>query len=237
MSKVLVATFNVKKLKVEAALNQFNYPKPVVVRMGGIGEYPDYPVQINSVKGTWNCINKWDSKNIMLNAGLPTLPMYQHPIEYPFVIKGIIRSRGSSVFLCESEAEYNAYKKILRNQFYVEPLFPYTSEYRLHCTKDEVFFAVKKKKEAGREEDTFITADNHQNYKDFEIPRLWKQIKEASLQAVKKHKLDIGCVDIGYCSKGEHSFVIHELNTSPELRQNTFDHYITAIDKLIREKL
>ena len=200
-------------------------------------EYEEYPVQINSVKGTLNCIDKLRSKKLMIEAGIPTLPMLAHPAPFPFVMKGIIRSRGSSVFMVENEHEYDAYRKILRNQFYLEPFFKYTSEYRLHCTQDEVFFAVKKKKEEGRESDLFITADNHQNHKDFLHPRLWKQIKEACMKAVKVHKLDVAAVDVGYSSEGNHSFIIHELNTSPEFRSNTFDAYISAIDGLIRKQL
>lgn len=237
MSKVLVATFNVKKLRIEQALEAKEYPKSVVVRMGGTMEYEGYQVQINSVRSTLNVIDKKRSKEILIGAGLPTLPMYFEPQTYPFVMKGIIRSRGSSVFMVENEHEFNAFKKVLRNQFYIEPFFNYTSEYRLHCTKDKVFFYTKKKKDEGHADEPFINAQNHTNYREFEKPRLWKEIKEASIAAIRAHGLDIGCCDIGYSSKGDHKFVIHELNTSPELRPITFDHYIAAFDELIKEKL
>lgn len=239
MSEVIVATFNVKKLKLEQALSQKGYSKPVVVRMGGIMSYEGYPVQINSVLATKNCIDKKRSKEILIKAGLPTLPMYDSPIAYPFVMKGIIRSRGSSVFMVDNENEFAAYKKVLcRAGYYIEPFFPYTSEYRLHCTQKEVFFAVKKQKDETHTDEPFINAQNHTNYREFVKPRLWNEIKEASMQALKVHGLDFACVDVGYNSAGKpHEFVIHELNTSPELRPLTFNHYITALDSLIKERL
>lgn len=236
--EVIVATFNVKKLRLEQALQAKDYAKPIVVRMGGVMGYESYPIQINSAQATRNCIDKYKSKKILIEAGLPTLPMYDAPIEYPFVMKGIIRSRGTSVYFVENEAEFNAYKKLLWSGFYIEPFFPYTSEYRLHCTKDEVFFATKKKKDDGYEKDPFINAQNHTNYREFIKPRLWKEMQDASLQAIKAHDLEIGCCDIGYNSSGgTHKFVIHELNTSPELRPITFEKYVEALDKLIKEKL
>ena len=237
MSKVLVATFNAKKLKLEAALKENGYPKSVLVRMGGVMDYPDYKVQINSIQGTLNCIDKLRSKEILRGAGLPTLDFFDKPIDFPFVMKGRNRSRGSSVFMVENMGEFEAYKKILRYGFYVEPYFSYTSEYRLHCTNKEVFFAVKKKKDEGRENDLFINADNHTNHRDFLKPRLWEDIKKASVKAVKQQGLEIACVDIGYSSEGNHKLVIHEHNNSPELRTNTFNAYVEALDNLIKEKL
>lgn len=237
MSEVKVATYNEAKKELEEILTEKGYKKPVLVRLGGTREYPDFKIEINSSEATLNAINKEKSKTILLKKGLPTLPMFDTPNQFPCVIKGKIRSKGTSVFFCEDLNDYRAYSKLLRNDgWYVEPFFNYTSEYRLHCTPDKVFFAVKKIK--NNDQDRFVNAKNHHNVRDFMKPRLWKQIQEACCKAIKAHGLDIACVDVGYCSTTDpHSFVIHELNTNPELLANTFNAYVEELDKLIKERI
>lgn len=238
MNKVFIASYNDKKDKLEDVLNKNTYSKHVVIRLGGVKEYPGYEIQINKSKPVMNCIDKLVGKELMEKAGVPVLKTFLEPTNYPFVLKGRVRSKGTSVFLCESEAEYKAYLKLIPNGWYIEPLFKWTSEYRLHCTQDEVFFAVKKVKFDGHEPDPFINAKNHSNRREFLKPRLWKQVQEQSIAAIKSLGLDIGAVDVGYCSETEpHSFVIHEVNTNPELLTNTFNAYVTELDKLIKKSL
>ena len=61
-------------------------------------------------------------------------------------------------------------------------------------------------------------------------------MKDACIATMKAHDLEIGAIDVGYCSEGEHSFVIHEVNTNPELLKNTFDAYAETLQKLINNK-
>lgn len=236
MSKVFVASYNEARRLLEQELERNKYPKDVVIRLGGVKDYLKYPVQINSAEAVWNAIDKRKSKEILINKGLPTLPILPEPT-YPCVMKGNIRSKGTSVFLCEDANDFRAYQKLVRDGFYLEPYFNYTSEYRLHCTNKEVFFAVKKYKFDGCN-DAFINARNHHNKQDFPKPRRWEEVKQASVEAVKALGLDFGAVDMGYNSNtNPHSFVIHEINSSPELLHNTFFAYVNMLDKLIKERL
>lgn len=210
----------------------------IVVRLGGNQPYPDFKIQINSIEGIENCINKLRNKQLLIAANVPTLPLLDEDKidKYPIVIKGIIRSCGDAVFVVDEAKELPVYKKLLKNKFYIEPLFTATSEYRLHCTQERCFFAVKKIKNDGVN-DVIVTSKNHHNVRDFVKPRLWNQMLEAGVNAMKASKLEIGAIDFGYCSNGNHNFVIHEINTGPELLVNTREAYRKELEYLIDKKL
>lgn len=210
----------------------------IVIRLGGTMPYNKYDVQINSVDSINNSINKARQKNLLLNGGCKTLPILQQP-EYPCVLKGIVRSCGTSVYVCNNKKEYDKAVRDLyaRKGHIIEPLFEATSEYRLHCTRKEVFFSVKKIKR--NPEDIIINHNNHYNIREFLMPRLWNEIKAECIKAMNVLDLDIACFDVMYSSKNnnKHEFWIAEANTNPELLKNTFDAYVKALDKLIREKI
>lgn len=232
MAKIQVATYQTKAKELITQLG--TYTKDVVVRLGGTMPYKDYPIQINSSAAVKDSVNKLTQKVLMINADLKTLPLLPRPT-YPCVIKGIVRSCGNGVFVVRNVAEFNAAADKLKQKFIVEPLFKATSEYRLHCTKDKVFFAVKKKK--FNDEDIIITSKNHSNVREFTKPRLWEQIKTECIKAMNVLDLDIACFDVMYSSAGEHTFVIAEGNTNPELLTHTFDAYKAVLAELIVKKI
>jgi glutathione synthase/RimK-type ligase-like ATP-grasp enzyme len=233
-----IATYQERSKKLAEALPK--YPKKVVIRLGGEKEYEGYDIQVNSAQAVKNCIDKLKMKEIFLENKLPTMPLLKkHYNRYPCVLKAVVRSGGRSVLVAENKHEYDAYAKLLKKGYYTEPYFDYTSEYRLHCTQDEMFFAVKKIKRDEHADDLIITEKNHYNTREFVKPRLWKEMQKAACEAVKALGLDIGAVDIGYSSRNpdKHAFIIHEVNTNPELLKNTFDAYTGALDKIIKKRL
>lgn len=235
-----VATYSKGGKELERRLAEFPGHN-VLVRLGGHLRYPDFDIQINTTEGVVNCIHKDKMKRIFLDNGIKTLPMIplEKAKEFPFVIKGAVRSQGKAVYVVENENELKVYRKILREQFYIEPLFNTTSEYRVHCTKDKVFFSVKKLKKPGFENDIIVNGNNHKNVRDFLKPRLWKELQEECVKAMNAVGLDIGAVDVGYDSSNnnKHKFVIHEINTNPELLENTLLAYKSEIEEMVNKRI
>lgn len=211
-------------------------PVNVVVRLGGTLSYALHDVQINSSQAIKNSIDKLVQKNLLLGAGLQTLPLLKKPV-YPCVIKGRIRSCGTKVFAINNKEEFDTAFAKLNGDCYIEPLFVATSEYRFHCTRDEVFFEVKKIKR--NPNDIIINHDNHYNKREFLKPRLYKEIKAECLKAMAALDLDIACFDVMYSStdNNKHQFAIAEANTNPELLKNTFQAYKEALTDLIEQKV
>lgn len=241
MGKLHIATYQrdiFNKIPVAEHLKRDIKPTDfsVVVRLGGSMPYNDYQIHVNSAESVKNSINKLIQKNLLIKAGLPVLPILNE-VNYPCVLKGIVRSGGLSVFVINNEKEYNQYSAKLNNNFTIEPLFNTTSEYRLHCTRKEVFFEVKKVKRV--KEDVIITRDNHFNKRDFLKPRLWAKIKEDCLKAINVLDLDICCFDVIYDSSNnaKHTYAICEANTNPELLHNTYLAYVKALDDIIASKI
>lgn len=236
MSTTHIATYQPAAKPLAQVLPKYKYN--VVIRLGGNHDYPDYPIQINSAKSINNSINKQKQKQLLIKGGCKTLPMLNTPV-YPCVVKGIVRSCGTHVMVCRNEQEFNAaVNNMYRcNGHIIEPLFTATSEYRLHCTRDEVFFCVKKIK--NNPADIIVNHKNHHNVRDFPKPRLWKEIQAECLKAMQVLDLDIACFDVMYCSldNNKHDFTIAEANTNPELLRNTFNAYAGAIDKLVKQRI
>lgn len=215
-----------------------SYRCSVVVRLGGNGSYGSYDIQINSQNSINNSINKSKQKQLLIEGGCKTLPILDMPI-FPCVVKGIVRSCGTHVIVCRNEQEYNVAANKMQpcRGHIIEPLFEATGEYRLHCTREEIFFAVKKIKR--NPSDIIINHENHYNVREFPKPRLWDQIKAECLKAMRILDLDIACFDVMYSSANDtqHDFFIAEANTNPELLTNTFNAYTSALDKLIKAKI
>lgn len=235
MNKIHIATYQDAAKELAKTLPEFP-GHAVVVRLGGNMPYAGYDIQINTAEAINNSINKLKQKNLLLNAGLKTLPLLKEP-QYPCVVKGVVRSMGTKVFVTRDDKEYRDACRNLKHDVMIEPLFNTTSEYRLHCTQDEVFFAVKKIKENPL--DIIVTNRNHYNIKDFVKPRLWEEIKAECLKAIKALGLDICCFDVLYDSSNDnqHKFTIAEANTNPELLTNTYNAYNSALAKLIRNRI
>lgn len=208
----------------------------VVVRLGGTMPYKDYNIHINSAEAVKNSIDKKKQKMLLIGAGLQTLPLLKEPA-YPCVVKGIVRSGGVNVFIARDADQFRKVEQQINGGYVIEPLFEATSEYRLHCTKDEVFFAVKKQKR--NPDDIIINRDNHFNKREFLKPRLWKQMQEECVKAMRVLDLDLACFDVMYSSKNpdKHEFAIAEANTNPELLHNTYLEYLAQIKKLVYQKI
>lgn len=235
METVLIATYQERAKKLSKSLKKRDVP--VVVRLGGTLKYPDYPIQINSQRAIKNSVDKQKQKLLLLNAGLRVLPNLNKP-EYPCVLKGIVRSGGNNVRVIKDLKEFKDFSAKLINNcdgYIIEDLFKATSEYRLHCTRDKVFFYVKKVKDDPN--DPIVNAKNHHNVRDFALPRLWKEMQKECLKAMAALDLDIACFDVLYSSKGDHSFIIAEANTNPEMLANTLEAYTVALNGLIDNKI
>lgn len=211
------------------------YGNSIVIRFGGTMPYKAYNIEVNTAEAVKNSIDKRKQKDLLIAANIPVQPNLDRPV-FPCVLKGVVRSGGENVFLCKTQDEYNKYSKKLVD-FITEPLFNTTSEYRLHCTKDQVFFAVKKHKR--NQEDIIITRYNHYNKKEFLKPRLWEKITATCVKAINALKLDIGCFDVLYDSSNndKHEFVISECNTNPEFLNNTYNAYLNVLPPLIYKKI
>jgi glutathione synthase/RimK-type ligase-like ATP-grasp enzyme len=236
MKNVHIATYQdrAKALANELAATPYN----TVVRLGGTKPYDGYDIQVNSATAIQNSVNKLIQKNLLLAAGLKTLPVIeQYNGIFPCVLKGVVRSCGTKVMVANNKKEYDKAAKDLENRYYIEPLFNTTSEYRLHCTRDSVFFAVKKFKRNAN--DIIITHDNHYNKRDFIKPRLWAEVQKECLKAMQTLDLDIACFDVLYSSANDnkHEFVIAEANTNPELLANTLKAYKQTLDGIIKQRV
>lgn len=235
MKNIHIATYHENSKKFAKDLPDFGIP--VVVRLGGSREYAEYPIQVNSAESILNSVDKKSQKDLLIANGIKTLPLLDIGT-FPCVIKGRVRSCGTSVVVCNTDIELqHAMKNITKNcnGYILEPLFYATSEYRLHCTQEEVFFAVKKIKNNPNE--VIVNAKNHYNVREFVKPRKWEQIKAECVKAMKVLGLDIACFDVMYSSEGEHSFVIAEANTNPEMLNNTYAAYLPMLEKIIRAKM
>lgn len=241
MKNYHIATYHQPSMKFAEVLPKQDHR--VVIRLGGTMAYAEYPIQINSAKAVKNSINKLKQKQLLMHANIRTLPLINTnhaKDEFPVVVKGVVRSCGSSVHIVNNEKELEkAIAKCNKDNegYYIEPLFKATSEYRLHCTKEGVFFAVKKVKED--KDAIIITAKNHHNVRDFIKPRLWSVIKEECINAIDALGLDVCCFDIMYSSanNNQHEFFIAEANTNPEMLKNTFNAYVPALTKLVEQKI
>lgn len=208
----------------------------VVIRLGGSKEYNEYPYEINSAAAVRNCINKKAMKRQFIANGIKTLPFYEDAIRYPFMIKHTVGSGGEGVNVVEDEAEFRVFKKIMSNQYYIEPIFRATSEYRVFATQSEVFFFFKKIKRDENANEVVLTTKNHYGVRDFPRPRLWNQIHAECIRAMRILNLDIGAFDVGYSSAGNHDFVLYEVNTNPELLANAYNKYLEIIPKILTTK-
>ncbi len=205
MVKVHIATYQERAKKLATDLEKNDevqgFKKNVVVRLGGEKKYEDYPLEINSAEAVKNCINKIKMKELFNKNDIKTLEYFNEPQKYPCVIKHAVGSGGAGVYVVEDANELKVFKKVLHNQYYIEPLFKSTSEYRLHCTQNEVFFSVKKIKREENKNDIIINTKNHTNVRDFVKPRLWKEMQAECIKAMKILKLDLGAFDVGYNSE------------------------------------
>lgn len=235
MEKVHIATYQENAKHLSEVLPEYN--QKVVIRLGGTKNYEDYPIQVNSAESIKNSIDKLQQKKLLIKAGIKTLPLIKwEEADYPFVVKGIVRSCGNSVFVTNNNREFKKATEKLKDKYIIEPLFKATGEYRLHCTRTENFFSVKKIKR--NPEDIIITSKNHFNKRDFVKPRLYKEMQQECIKAMNVLNLDIACFDVMYNSSNpdKHDFTIAEANTNPELLANTFEAYKTALIDIINKK-
>ena len=120
-----------------------NFDHSVVIRLGGVMPYAQYDIHINTPDAIKNSICKLTQKKLLLNAGLATLPLLKEPV-YPCVLKGRVRSCGTKVLIVNNAEEFKKAATQLKQDYLIETLFTATSEYRFHCTRDKVFFEVRK---------------------------------------------------------------------------------------------
>lgn len=250
---IKVASYQDTNKLLEAELNEvfetINDNRQVVIRMGGTQPYSKYEIQFNSVDAVNRSKDKYLMKQRFQEANIPSLPSrriltisdamttYQ-TLVFPCVVKPITRSGGVGTRLINNINELAVYLDELNNKAYIEPLFNTTSEYRVHVSSNNgVFFTVKKQKK--NKQDLFITRQNHTNIRDFVKPRLWNLVEKACVDALHALGLDLGAFDVGYDSSNnkEHRFVIHEVNTAPELLENTRAAYLREISEMINNRL
>jgi hypothetical protein len=243
MKKVLIVGGGDRNREIERALTANNYGKPVVVRLGDIigGQYSTYPVQINPYSANRMAVDKHKMKEKFMYEGFKSMKYYLDvEIRYPFILKSRFDNKcSSSVYLIENGTDYNACRVFMVNGYYIEPIFNYTSEYRLYCTKDEVFYAVKKLKDT---DDIITNTENSTNVRMVKdgmvlFPKLWNTIQQNCLQVMKSFGLDIASIDISYRSGDSHTYIINKINPNPPLPSNVLPVFIEQLDKIIKAKL
>jgi carbamoylphosphate synthase large subunit len=161
--------------------------------------------------------------------------------EFPVVVKHRLGSRGTGVYLMKTPDDLASFIRTrggdtLRDNFVIEKFHNYKYEFRLHATRDEVFFANRKARKAGvpladrwkhsNETSVWFNEANP----DFQKPSSWDNLTSMACKATEALGIDFGAVDVKVNGRGK--FFIIEVNSAPCLGGVTRDVYVTQIPTL-----
>lgn len=134
-------------------------PKKAVYRHGSVSDHPS-PYEINSIQSVKNSSSKLLMKQCFDKGAVKHLPWMllnetkvknneltngKISIKFPVVIKNFYGSRGQGNYKINDETEFKAcLKGKTLNQYLVEPFYSGTVEYRVHITKQDPIYSLRK---------------------------------------------------------------------------------------------
>ena len=203
-------------------------------------------VLINHPASVANAADKLKMKNIFTEKKVPTAPWWPthaqlNDDDFPVVVKHRMGSRGTGVYLMKTRDEFLQFSRsrgaaFVQENFVVEKYRNYRYEYRLHATREEVFFANRKARKDGVPEENRWKHDNDSSVwftetnPKFNKPSTWEDITKAACASVDSLGLDFGAVDVKVNSRGK--FFIIEVNSAPSLGGVTRAVYESMIPQL-----
>jgi len=246
------------------------FPKRTVVRFGSSTELPGY-VEINTVKACQTSANKLAMKNAFMNNNVKTAEWYVlnknkfvnkagefegKDLPFPIVAKSHWGSRGNGNYLIQSLEDLELFFKDIKkdNTNYIfEKYYNYDKEYRLHVTKDGVFYTNRKMlKKDTPEDQRWYKNDNNcvwilEENPLFDKPTCWDEIVKESVKALNAVGLDFGAVDVRVQknttgvkkvkNRETVDFIIIEINSAPSFGEGTLKKYQQELPKIINRKI
>lgn len=84
--------------------------------------------------------DKWLSYQLFLMLGVPTIPTFRQPQEFPCVAKTVDGHGGSEVEIVKSADSWNTFK----TEVIFQPVIPHTADVRAYVIGEEIVGAVKR---------------------------------------------------------------------------------------------
>ncbi len=227
-------------------LKQHKMEKQLVLRFGSTTDFHG-DVEINSIQSIKNSSDKLLMKQRFDMARVVTakwtrnyadLFIEEKCLQFPIIAKHRFGSRGTGNYKLENEEKLISWSKNKNLPMYIfEEYVPYSKEYRMYCTQDEVFLMARKLLRNGEngeqrhiDNSNFVyefQPDDDGNLtiminEQFKHPNNINILMEQSCLAIKAVELDIGCVDIKVqqnsvkgIKRDNPKFIIIETNSAP----------------------
>jgi len=226
-----------------------------VVRLGSVTEVPG-AVECNSIQSVKNSRDKRLMKQCFDKAGVihaAWRPDIKTALEvgFPMVAKHPLGSKGTGVYLLKNKEAFDKWLANRTHENYIfEKFHDYGSEYRLSCTQDKCFFAVRKVLKKGETKNTWKKGgDNTYWYGEqnplFDKPDNWEDVVDQACKAIKAVGLDLGCVDIkiqknvdenGKRRKAPKLFVVETNSAGCMWGDKTLNAHLEMIPKILKQK-
>lgn len=168
-------------------------------------------------------------------------PVTVSKLPYPILAKRIFGFKGRGMIKLDNEKELSNWLETHADLdgWYIEQYMNYGREYRLHCTQEEVFMVWRKLRKEEATNRWFFNSSNcnwiGEDHELFDEPSNWKEVKKASINALKSVGLDIGAVDVRIQSSEKKlpRFIVCEVNSAPALGKKGIEKYKQIIKKLV----
>lgn len=234
-------------------------PFRAVVRLGSTTVSRPGRIQCNTIEAIKNSADKLLMKKCFTAANALTAKWAHltdkdgyNSLKFPIVVKNRWSSRGEGIYLFKTLEEFQKWAATHPNaaNYIAEEFHDYSREYRLHVTKDGVFYTCRKMlKEETPKEKRWIRNDSTCNWiiesnPMFDKPSNWNSIVTECVKALKGVGLDFGACDVkvqsAKDSKGkvrpEPKFIVIEINSAPSFGDKTLSHYLIQIPKILKDK-
>ncbi len=238
--------------------------KTVVVRFGST-TISNANIEVNTIEAVKNSSDKLKMKNKFLEADVRTpiwFTFYKNynffncitkeivnfeNMPFPIIAKRRFGSRNNGNEKIDNATDLNSFLNKHSgelNNFIFERFYNFNKEYRLHVTKDGVFYSCRKMIKNN-------TPDEHKWFKNnlncvwileknelFDKPDNWDYIVNESVKALNAVGLDFGAVDVRVQSNNKFpAFVIIEINSAPSFGEITAEKYKEILPKIINKKI
>ncbi|WP_203333138.1 ATP-grasp domain-containing protein [Planococcus beigongshangi] len=139
--------------------------------------------------------DKWLSYQLFLMLGVPAIPTFREPSEFPCVTKTVDGHGGNEVEIIENEDSWKKFKK----EVIFQPVVPHIADVRAYVIGDEVVGAVKRSSEKSFKKNFSLGADIER----FTLDRIQEQ---EVLKIARAIKADYIGVDFLLLGDGRHLF-------------------------------
>jgi carbamoylphosphate synthase large subunit len=181
--------------------------------------------------------------NVFIQQGASEQSISPQSIRYPIVAKHRFGSRGTGNTLIKTVGEFNTWRTGKDMSRYIfERYLGYGREYRLHVTKNGVFYTCRKLlKEATPKGKRWYRNDSNcawavESNPAFKKPGCWDAIVAECVKALKAVGLDVGACDVKVQSKENPNFFVIEINSAPSFGVVTKQKYLEILPKLLTTK-